>query len=178
MFASILLVSSLAFSAFFLAFFMALDAWSLHVKTIALALAIGQDESAARLSAFIADNRPVDIEASDLEYIGGGYDVTETPDEACFFDALALLASIMGKESDESEGLTPVSVVVARPWGEGGTALARGRDGYCQFRAFKADFPRIIRPEAAYVANAEESAFAADNPEVDDWFPRRCGATT
>lgn len=178
MIASILLLSSIAFSAFFLASFLVVDDWAREASAMALALTVAQDESAARLSAFIADNSLVEIGAADLEYIGGGYDVTETPDEGCFFDALAMLAGLMCEESDESPVSTPVSAPVARPWDEQDTALARDWAGYCRFMALQADFPRIIRPEAAYVAGAEDAAFKADNEPVDDWFPRWCGALT
>lgn len=177
MFASILLLSSIVFSAFFLAFFLALDAWSMNIKTIALALAVVQDESGARLSAFILDNQPVNIEMSDLEYLGGDYDPTETPDESCLFDALAMLADMTPTEEAENQPATP-SFTRSRLWDDSDTALTRDWDGYSRFRAMYAGYPRVIRPDVAYIASAEESACNLDFGPVDDWFPRWCGATT
>lgn len=177
MFASILLLSSLVFSAFFLAFFLFIDAWSMNIKTIALALAVAQCEAESALSAFIAHNQPVNIESSDLEYLGGDYDPTDCPDSSCLFDALAMLTDMLDAEEAESQPTTP-TFVASRPWDDRDTALARDWDGYQRFRAMNAHYPRVIRPDAAYIASAEESASNLDFGPVDDWFPRWCGATT
>lgn len=177
MFASIILLSSLVFSAFFLAFWALIDAFTLNRSTFILLTLTCQDESAARLSAFILDNQPANIESSDLEYLGGDYDPADCPDSSCLFDALAMLADMLDTEEEEKQPATP-HIVESRPRDERDTVLAREWDGYCRFRAFNADFPRVIRPEAAYIASAEESAYNLDFGPVDDWFPRWCGATT
>lgn len=181
MFALHLLSFSLVFSAFFLAFFAAVDRLAFILSTASLLTLICQDESGAKLSAYILGNTLVDIESSDLEYLGGDYDVTDIPDSTCIFDALAMWSSFEAAESaTEDRPQTPaIAVVPVKAIGPEDAHLIRAWNAYRQYAAFAADFSPVIRPEAQYVASddGEKGRGNASDSGVDDWYAVWSGTT-
>lgn len=159
MFAATFLLSSLAFVAFFLAFFAIADRLAFILTTSALFLAIAQDENGARLSAFVADNQPFMVESDD-------YEPSDLPGETCLFDALTTLASEIVKAEEESA----LSAVPVKAIGPEDVKVLRAWNGYRKYAAFAATFSPIIRPKSQRVC--QEPAFNAEDPEVDDWYAR------
>lgn len=167
MFALHLLTFTLVSSAFFLAFFVALDSFTFSRSTFSILLAVAQGEASEKLSAFILDNSPVDV-SHELTPV---YDVTETPDSTCVFEAGEMLASFLANEAaTEKEASTPViPVVQVKAFTVEDIEIAAGWQTYRRYAALAADFQRVIRPEACYVAS-ENTAFEADiDTSYVDW---------